>query len=175
VIHVEIERPTAEALMRAHRMKITLAAAIAVAAAVTTAAIAATQPQVRANPLRASLNGVLETKKPALGRFNIHLHISKAGEIQGHGDYNGGNNRYIQVIEVTSITCADNHLEATGTAYLNNTTNIVNWALTADDHGLGVASTDDRLTITFPGYTRSGSPVAGKVFIKNCNAEAPAA
>jgi hypothetical protein len=118
-------------------------------------------------PQRAVLNGVMDVKKGKVGRFNFRLHMTQGGALTAHGDFNGGVGKYLLAVSFSSFACSAGHLAAAGTGLLNGTTT-VSFTITADDHGLGVASPDDVFTIDWPGFHKTGSPIAGKVFLKNC-------
>jgi hypothetical protein len=122
-------------------------------------------------PLHVLANGVFDPinkGKAKLGRFNLRFHVSRAGVVTGHGDYNGGGSNYISLSSITSFSCSANHVQVTGVALLNHTSRTTTITITADDHGQGAGSTGDHFSISFGSYSRSGSPVAGKVDIRNC-------
>lgn len=119
-------------------------------------------------PLHAVLNGVMDTAKTKLGRFNFRFHVSGAGVVTGHGNYNGGVGKYVALASISTFSCSANNLTVTGTALLNNTEQTAPITITATDGGSGVGSSSDHFSISFGSYSRSGSPVAGKVFVHNC-------
>jgi hypothetical protein len=159
---------------RARRAARLGAAAFVVAAALAAAAQAG-QPSGQSHkdwqtsvPVRAVLNGVMDVKKDKLGRFNFTIHVTRGGVVSGHGDYNGGGANYVQVTQITSFSCTGDHLAVTAAAFLNHTQAVVPVTIAAVDGGPGVGYSGDTFSISFGKYSRSGSPVAGKVFIKGC-------
>ena len=115
----------------------------------------------------AVLNGVMDVKKSKLGRFNFRFHVSEYGVVTGHGDYNGGLGKYFSLSSITTFSCSANHLAVTGIGSLNGGDSVP-VTITADDGASGNGSADDHFSISFGTYARSGSPIVGKVFLKNC-------
>lgn len=113
----------------------------------------------------AVLNGVMDVKKSKLGRFNFRFHVSQYGVISGHGDYNGGGQNYISLTSITTLQCSANHLSMTGIGTLLSGASVP-VTISAVDGGSDLST--DYFTISFGSYTRSGSPIVGKVFLKNC-------
>jgi hypothetical protein len=162
--------------MRANsrRMLVILAVACG-AAALAASALARSAAPAQQLPIRAVLNGVLDVApskkaKTALERFNFLIHVSRAGVVTGHGDFNGGSGKYISLSQITSFSCSANAMVANAMATLNTTQEVVPVSISAQDHGVGIGSSGDTFTISFGKWTWSGSPVDGKVFIKNCPA-----
>ncbi len=116
----------------------------------------------------AVLNGVMDVKKSKLGRFNFRFHVSQYGVITGHGEFNGGGSNYVSLTSVSSLTCSGNHLSVTGTGTLLSGASVP-VTISATDGGPGVATSADKFTISFGSFSKTGSPVAGKVFLKNCS------
>jgi hypothetical protein len=119
-------------------------------------------------PIRAVLNGVMDVKKGKLGRFDFRVHVTRAGTVSGHGDFNGGGGNYVQLTQITAFSCSANRLAVSATALLNHTQATVPVTISATDGGHGIGFSGDTFSITFGRYSRTGSPIAGKVFIKGC-------
>jgi hypothetical protein len=119
-------------------------------------------------PQRGVLNGVMDVKKTKLGRFNFRFHVSQYGVVTGHGEFNGGGTNYVSLTSISSLTCSANHLSVTFTGTLLSGASVP-VTINATDGGPGVADSLDTFSISFGSFTKTGSPVAGKVLLKNCS------
>jgi hypothetical protein len=130
-----------------------------------------TRPVPTQDRQHAVLNGVMDVKKSKLGRFNFRFHVSQYGVITGHGEYNGGGQNYISLASISSLSCSDHHLSVSGIGTLLNGTSVP-FSITAVDGGPGEQNAADQFSISFGSYSRSGPPVAGKIYFLNCSTDA---